>query len=72
MDQGARDANESMFNEAVNKKLDRIIELLEKLIAASSQPKKLANQDYQGPLSVGFCDHGISYTRPCDQCGRLF
>lgn len=48
MDQGARDANESMFrsrisnnNEAVNKKLDRVIELLEKLIAASSQPKKL-------------------------------
>ena len=41
MDQGARDANESMFNEAVNKKLDRIIELLERFVAASSQPKKL-------------------------------
>ena len=41
MDQGARDANESMFNEAVNKKLDRIIDLLEKLVAASSQPEKL-------------------------------
>ena len=48
MDQGARDANESMFragisnnNEAVNKKLDRIIELLESLVAASSQPEKL-------------------------------
>jgi len=48
MDQGARDANESMFrsgiennNKAVNKKLDRIIDLLEKLVAASSQPEKL-------------------------------
>jgi len=41
MDQGARDANELMFHEAVNKKLDRIIDLLEKLIAASSQPEKL-------------------------------
>ena len=48
MDQGAREKNESMFragiennNEAVNKKLDRIIDLLENLIAASSHPEKL-------------------------------
>ena len=47
MDQGARDANESMFNEAVNKKLDRIIDLLESFVAAFSQLEKLDNEDFK-------------------------
>ena len=54
MNKGAKEANESMFrariennNEAVNKKLDRIIELLERFVAASSRSERLVNQDFK-------------------------
>ena len=36
----------------------------------ASQPDDSADPAHQGPLSVGACDHGISYAQPCAQCGR--